>query len=318
MKQKNILIIGGLGFIGSCLAKKYVSKGYNVKILSKSDSKLKNIAGIESKVSLTIKDLKDIDLADVADQEYIFNLAGSVDNYSIKADNPDRDPYLDIAKNCTSTISLLETLKNHNPSAKLIFGSTFFVNGDLGINNLPATPKSPCNPLGLYPATRLCAEHFCHIYHNNFGLDIIIARFTNVFGPFESGDNPKKAGFNFMINQAVKKEPLKLYNNGDFFRDYIYVDDAANALMALADKGETNQVYYIGRGEFIKFKRLIDIIKENLPNTEVKSIEPPQFHKNVGITDFVADVSPLMALGWTPTTSLEEGIKNTINYYARH
>lgn len=316
MTQKNILITGGLGFLGSHLAKKYVFQGDNVSILSRSDTKLNNISGIESKVNLEIKDVRDIDSSDVVGKDYIFHFAGSVDNYSLKADNPDRNPYLDIDVNCTSTISLLETLKDFNPSARLIFASTFFVNGQLGVEHLPATPESPCNPLGLYSATKLCAEHFCHAYHHNFGLDIIISRFTNVFGPFELGDNPLKAGFNFMINQAVRKETLNLYNNGDFYRDYIYVDDAVDACMTLADKGVSDTVYYVGRGDFVKFKELINIIEEILPGTKTQPIEPPKFHKKVGITDFVSDPSLLKSLGWSPKVSLWDGIRRTIDYYS--
>ena len=316
MAQKNILITGGLGFIGSHLAKKYVSQGHNVSILSRSDTKLKNISGIESKVNLKIKDVRDIDSSDVVGKDYVFHFAGSVDNYSLKADNPDRNPYLDIDRNCTATISLLETLKDFNPSARLIFASTFFVNGELGLEHLPATPQSSCNPLGLYPATKLCAEHFCHVYHNNFGLDVIIPRFTNVFGPFELGDSSRKAGFNFMINQAVRGEILNLYDNGDFYRDYIYVDDVVDACMTLADKGVSDTVYYIGRGEPVKFKELIDIVEKILPDTKILPIEPPEFHKKVGITDFVSDTSPLNSLGWSPKVSLKDGIKRTIDYYS--
>ena len=82
------------------------------------------------------------------------------------------------------------------------------------------------------------------------------------------GNNKKKAGFNFMINQAVKGKEIQLYNNGDFVRDYIYVDDVADACMTLAEKGETNKVYYVGRGEFTKtsledgIKRTIEFYKK--------------------------------------------------------
>ena len=88
--------------------------------------------------------------------------------------------------------------------------------------------------------------------------------------------------------------------------------------MTLAEKGETNKVYYVGRGEYIKFRKLIDIIEEQIPGTKVKVIEPPGFHKNVGIVDFVCDNSDLKSLGWTPKVSLEEGIRRTIEYYRKN
>ncbi|KHO55481.1 MAG: NAD-dependent epimerase/dehydratase [archaeon GW2011_AR19] len=309
--NKKILITGGMGFIGSHLAKKYLESKNDIYILSRSYNKKNNIFNIENKINLIIKDVRKINEDDVKNKDYIFHLAGTVDNYAIKEDKP----YKDIKINCNGTIALLEACKKYNPKAKIIFGSTFFVNGNA--DKLPVNADSPCNPLGLYPATKLAAEHFCRIYHNVFNLDVIIARFTNVFGPFEDGNNKKKAGFNFMINQAVKGKEIQLYNNGDFVRDYIYVDDVADACMTLAEKGETNKVYYVGRGEFTKFRELINIVREQIPNTKVKVITPPDFHKNVGIVDFVCDNSGLKKIGWTPKTSLEDGIKRTIEFYKK-
>ena len=311
-EKKNILITGGLGFIGSHLARKYIQNNDNVYLLSRSYTKKDNIGGIEDKINLIIKDVREIGETEVTDKDYIFHLAGTVDNYAIK----EGEPYRDIEINCNGTIALLEACRKFNPKARIIFGSTFFVNGN--VDKLPVDANSPCNPLGLYPATRLAAEHFCHIYHNVFGLDSLIVRLTNIFGPFEQGDNKKKAGFNFMINQAVKGEEIQLYNNGNFIRDYIYIDDVVDACAILAEKGQTDKIYYVGRGEFIKFRKLIDIIAEQIPNTKIKVIAPPEFHKSVGIVDFVCDNSDLKKLGWTPKVSLEEGIRRTIEFYQTH
>src|SRR3989338_9143992 len=128
--------------------------------------------------------------------DLIFHLAGSTDNYAII----EGEPYKEIELNCNTTIALLEACKKYSPKARIIFASTFFVNGN--VEKLPVTPESPCNPLGLYGATRLAAEHFCRIYHNLFGMDIIIVRFTNVFGAREQ-ISKKKAGFNYLIKLAV-------------------------------------------------------------------------------------------------------------------
>src|SRR3989344_434465 len=308
-KRKEILITGGLGFIGSTLARKYANEGHKVTIVSRSDKKKTNISDIEKEVTITLKDIRDIGMDDVAGKDYIFHFAGTVDNYAVKEGNP----YEDININCTGTVALLEACKNYNKEARIMLASTFFVNGNP--TKLPVTPESPCNPLALYPATKLAAEHFFHIYNKVSGLDTLVARFTNVFGPYEQGDNRKKAGFNFLINQALRGEEIQLYNNGDFVRDYIYVDDVVDACRVIAEKGKTNETYYIGRGEFIKFRKLIDIIASIIPDTKVIGVNPPEFHKAVGIANFVADVSPIKELGWAPKVSLEEGILRTINFY---
>lgn len=308
--MKKVLITGGLGFVGSQLARECLKKGYAVYVLSRSDKKIKNVADIQDSIGLKIKDVKDIDQKDVAGMSIIFHLAGSTDNYAIIED----DPYRDINVNCIGTIALLEACRKYNNRARIIFVSTFFVNGN--VEKLPVTPDSPCNPLGLYGATRLAAEHFCHVYHNVFDMDIVIARFTNVFGPHEESANKKKAAFNWLISLAVEGNELPIYSNGEFVRDYIYVADVVDGCLVLAEKGEANQIYYVGRGEFVKFKELVDIIVRET-GAKVKAVEPPEFHKGVGIVNFVCDNSPLRKLGWRPKVSLEEGIKRTIEYYRK-
>jgi len=150
------LIIGGLGFIGSHLAEECLQKGHEVTIMSRSRAKIDNIKPFVDEVDLVIKDLAGVK-EEVAGFDLIFNMAGSTDNYSIIED----EPYKDIDMNCTKTIALLEAIKKYNHNAKLLFASTFFVNGNP--KQLPVTENSLCEPLGLYGATRLAAEHFCKI-----------------------------------------------------------------------------------------------------------------------------------------------------------
>src|SRR3989344_3576017 len=125
--NKSVLITGGMGFIGSHLVRKYVQNNDHTYILSRSNNKRDNIMGIENKINLIIKDIKDVEESDVADKDYIFHLAGTVDNYAVK----EGQPYRDIEINCNGTIALLEAVKNFNPKARIIFASTFFVNGNL-------------------------------------------------------------------------------------------------------------------------------------------------------------------------------------------
>jgi len=307
MGKKDILITGGLGFIGSNLAKKALERDFSVSLLSRSNKKLKNIKGLEDKVQIIYKNVKEIE-NELKDKDYIFHLASTVDNYNIHS-----DPYLDIDVNCNGTIALLEACKKYNPLAKIVFASTFFVNGNL--EKLPANKDSPCNPRGLYSATRLAAEHFCKIYNDVFNLNSVIARFTNVFGPNEEADNKKKAAFNYLIKQAVEDKDIPIYGDGNFKRDYIYVEDVSDALLTLADKGKKGEVYYVGRGEGVKFIDLINIVIEEAGKGRVKYVPIPEFHKNVGIVNYFADINPLRELGWEPKISLREGIKKTIQGY---
>lgn len=304
--MKKSLIIGGLGFIGSYLAEACLADKQEVTILTRSLDKQKNIAGFKDKVNVVQKDLRDIGDS-VKGFDNIFNLAGTTHNYHLI----EGKPYEDINANCINTIALLEAIKEYNPSSKLIFASTFFVNGSS--SDLHVNPKTPCTPLGMYGATRLAGENFCHIYNINFNLNSTILRFCNVFGPREEG-NKQKAGFNYLIKNAVEGKELSVYSGGNFYRDYIYVSDVASACLIASSRGENDKVYYVGRGECHKFKELVDIVVKET-GVKTKSIDPPEFHKKVGIVDFICDPRPLKELGWEPRVSLEEGIKRTINYY---
>ncbi len=306
MKQnimvKQILITGGLGLIGSKLAEFYVNSGEMVTIISRSKKNIRNIKGFENKINLKIKDIKDVSVEDVKNQDIIFHLASTVDNYNMLD-----MPHLDVNVNCNGTISLLEMCKKANPFVRIVYSSTFFVNGAL--EKLPATPKSPCEPLGIYPATKLAAEHFCKIYNRVFGMNITIARFTNVFGEKESKENKKKAAFNYLIGLALKNKKIPVYDGGDFYRDYIFVDDVASACQIIAEKGKVGEIYYVGNGKTHKFKELIKIVIEEAGTGFIIDVKPPKFHNQVGFKNYYCDNKPLKDLGWKAKVSLREGIK---------
>ena len=146
-------------------------------------------------------------------------------------------------------------------------------------------------------------------------MNATIARFTNVFGQREQVANKKKAAFNQMLAAAMRGEEIPLYSNGEFIRDYIHVEDVVDALLIIAEKGKKGEVYYVGRGEKTNFGDLMKMVIEEAGSGTLKSIEPPKFHKAVGIKDFYCDNAPLKELGWTPQVSLRQGIRKTIDYY---
>lgn len=299
-----VLITGGFGFIGSHLAEACEKAGHDVTIISRTLEDEWRLKGIKYKFLL--ENVTHIGRK-VKGFDWIFHLVGSTDNYAIENGTPFRD----IGANCKTTLGLLEACRKYNPKAKIVYTSTFFVNGQP--EWLPVGPDHECKPLGLYGATKLCAEHFCRVYNNVYDLNVVVARLSNVYGPKEKGDK-QKAGFNYMIKQAVNGENLNVYSGGYFYRDYIYVTDVAKALLTLARKGNKEQVYYVGTGRYVLFKNLIDVVIENT-GVEAHTIDPPEFHNKIGIKDFVCEVSPLKELGWSEKVMYKSGIKKTIKYY---
>ncbi|HEY3196773.1 MAG TPA: NAD-dependent epimerase/dehydratase family protein [Nitrospirales bacterium] len=301
----NVLITGGLGFIGAALANRLCLE-HNVTVRTRSEKGYARLARPE-KVRLSTGPVESMSAKDCEGIELIFHCASTVDNYNILT-----DPYLDVRTNCEGTIALLEACKASRP--KLVFVSTFFVYGNA--LSLPVDENSRCEPLGLYPATKLCAEQFCKVYGRLYDIHVNVCRLTNVYGPGEAFDNPKKAALNTLIRKAYNGEPIDLYDGGDFFRDYLYIEDAVEALMTVAARAPAGELYLVGSGTPLLFKEMIDCLHRlTEKRSELRSIPPPRFHEVVGIRNFSANTGKIRSLGWAPKTDIEQGLRMTVASY---
>ena len=140
-----------------------------------------------------------------------------------------------------------------------------------------------------------------------------VCRLTNVYGPGETFDNTKKGALNFLIRKAQLGEPINVYQGGNFFRDYLYVDDAVEALWAVAQRAPAGELYLARSGTPVYFKDLMGCLHGLTgKRSTIGSMEPPRFHEVVGIRDFSADTSKIRALGWAPKVGIEEGLKRTL------
>ncbi len=307
MAAHSYFITGGYGLIGSALAN--ATDGM-VTILTRSDKHKERIT--KRGVKVITKDLLDISEEDVKGQDIIYHCASTVDNYHILT-----DPFIDVETNIKGTIKLLEACKNLPKKPKIIFFSTFFVYGNIyDQTKEPITEESRTEPLALYPATKLCTESIIKLYSRLYGIPYIICRLTNVYDEHEDYNNKKKGAFNYLIMQAVKGEPLSIYKGGNFYRDYIYLDDVIDAVKFLESKNVSSDTYLIGRGKPVLFRDMIDYIHELTgKKSEINEIEPPEFHKVVGITNFVADTSKINKLGWESKIDYREGIKRIVKVY---
>src|SRR3989344_3729320 len=247
--RNSYLITGGFGLIGSALAN---SLDGDVTILSRSD---KNRGRVHStSVKTLIKDLNEITQEDVGSADVIFHLASTVDNYNVLT-----NPYLDVETNINGTIKLLEACKNLVKKPKIVFLSTFFVYGnEYEKSRTPINEESKTDPLAIYPATKLCTESIIKLYSKLYSIPYLICRLTNVYSENEDHNNRRKGGLNYMIMQAVKGETLSVYKGGNFYRDYVHVDDIVSALLFLEDKNVKNDTFLVGFGEPVLFKDLVN------------------------------------------------------------
>lgn len=306
-KKKTYLVTGGLGFIGSSLANELDG---NIIVVSKTDTKKDRLKRSDTK--LIIRDVRDLTIDDIKNVDVIYHCAGTVHNYHVL-----NDPHTDASVNIDATVHLLELCKKLSAKPLIIYLSTFFVYGnEYERMRVPITEDSRTDPLAMYPATKLCAESIIKLYQRLYGMPYIIARLTNIYGESEEWDpNIKKAGLNRLIMQAIRGEPLFIYQGGNFYRDYLHVSDAVSALRFLEEHGK-NDLYLVGTGSPVKFKDMIDYIWEKTGRKSfISAVEPPAFHQVVGVKNFIADTKKINSLGWTFSIPWKEGLLRVITAY---
>lgn len=302
-----ILITGGLGFIGSHLADQLQNN--DLTIATKSFSKKKNITHIDKNTKIEKIDVTSYakmgNLIEKTKPDIIFHLAGQT-SHSKSFENPIHD--LDV--NSKSTLFMLEKIRKSDLKCRFILGSTFIVVGRP--KKLPVNEETRCNPTTLYGTHRLASEHYCKIYHDVYGLDTLIFRITNSFGPREQYIQTKNA-INYLIYKAFKGEEITIFDKGRFFRDLIYVSDVIAAIKTLSKKGKSGNLYWISSAKKTWFYQLGKWLEE-LTNAKVKYVDSPSYTKKVDVGNFVVDNSKLKALGWKPKVTVKEGIRKTLQY----
>ena len=303
-----IMITGGAGFIGSHLCDLLLKNRHQIIVLSRN-KKNENIAHLKNKIKVENVDITNFLKLGKILQKYkpdvIIHLAGET-SHSRSFENP----LYDVDVNSKSTLFMLEKIRQLNFKCKFILGSTFIVVGRP--TKLPLNENTPCFPTTVYGINRLSSEYFCEIYHRLYGLDTVTFRITNSFGPREQ-IIPKKNAINFLISQSFKGEKITIYDHGKFFRDLIYVSDVVSAISILIKKGKSGNLYWISSGKktwFYQFGKYL----EDLTKTKVKYVPSPNYTKKVDVGNFVVDNTKLKSLGWKPSTTIKQGIKETLNY----
>lgn len=302
--------MGGLGFIGSHLVDQLMRKNHKIIILTKSYSKKPNITHSSKKIEIKKIDITNFQKLGKIIERYkpdiIIHLAGQT-SHSKSFNNPLED----VDSNAKSTLFILEKIRQLKLKCRFILGSTFIVIGKP--RKLPVNEESECNPTTIYGTNRLASEYFCKIYHTVYGLDTIIFRITNSFGPREQVI-PNKNAVNYLLYKAYKKENITIYNNGKFFRDLIYVSDVISAIITIMNKGKSGNLYWISSGKKIWFYQLGKLLNE-LTGTKIQYVKTPAYTKKVDVGNFVVNNSKLRSLGWRPKTSLKDGIRKTLEYF---
>lgn len=314
-RDANIIITGGLGFIGSTLAHRLVDLGAKVtlvdSLIPQYGGNIHNIDGIEKKVTINIADIRDEHSMNylVQGKDYMFNLAGTLSHIDSMI-----DPYTDLEINCHSQLSILESCKKFNPKIKIVFSGT---RGQYGrAEYLPVDEKHPQKPTDVNGINNMAGEWYHILYNNIYGIRTTSLRLSNTFGPRHQMKHHKQGIINWFIRQIIDGQEIKIFGDGKQIRDTNYVDDVAEALMLAALSEKTNgEIYNIG-GSPISLLDLAKLMIKINKRGSYSIIPFPPESKKIEIGDYIADYSKIKnTLNWTPKTSLEEGISKTLEFY---
>ncbi len=316
---KKVMITGGLGFIGSNLARRLVEWGADILIVDSLipdyGGNLFNIESIKDKIRVNIADIRDRNSMDylVRGHDYIFNLAGQVSHIDSM-----RDPYTDLEINCRSQLSLLEACRYCNPGVKIIYASTRQVYG--APDYLPVDEKHLLHPTDVNGINKMAGEWYHILYNNVYGVQATSLRLTNTYGPRQLVKHNRQGFIGWFIRLAVDGEEISVYGDGKQLRDLNYVDDVVRAfLLAGAKNGANGQIFNLGGVEPVSLLEIIEILTELCPQASYKLVPFPKSKKRIDIGNYYGDYGKIKAaLGWEPEVPLREGLAKTIEFYRQH
>jgi UDP-glucose 4-epimerase len=298
------LVTGGAGFIGSHLVAHLSRQGHNVIVIDDlSTGKLRNLESLDVDVELIQADIADpLTLMPLLPRqvETIYHLASQADvPLSV------RQPVADFNTNMRGTLNVLEFAREHG--SRVVFTSTVAVYAKDSIK--PISEDAPIRASSPYGAAKIGGENYCYAYANCYGVNTVVARLFNVYGPLMA----KYVIHDFVHKLQANPKVLTIIGSGNQVRDYTYVDDAVCALVLLAERGESGVAYNLGSGIPTRIRDLAHMIGEQMAQGNVELVCTNQ--EAVGdIAEWYADVTRLRSLGYKPQVSFRDGLQRTVQF----
>ncbi len=315
---KKILITGGLGFIGSNLARKLVQLDARVilvdSLVPEYGGHLFNIDGIAGRVRVNISDVRDEHSMRylVQGQDYLFNLAGQTSHLDSM-----QDPYTDLDINCRAQLAILEVCRKYNPAIRIVFASTRQIYGKP--DRVPVDENHLLRPVDVNGINKMAGEWYHILYNNVYGVRACALRLTNTIGPRMRVKDAKQTFVGIWIRQLLAGQPIEVWD-GHQLRDFTYVDDAVDAfLLAGVEESACGQVFNLGGDRVVSLIEMAQLLIEVNGGGQYSTRSFPPERKRIDIGDYYSDFSRIRSvLGWTPQVPLREALARTVAYYREH
>lgn len=310
-----VLITGGLGFIGSTLARRLATLGADVLIVDslipEYGGNLFNIAGFEDRVSVNISDIRDIYGLKhlLKGRQYLFNLAGQTSHLDSMA-----EPVIDLEINCRAQLTLLEACRQVAPDIKIVFASTRQIYGRPAY--LPVDERHPLHPVDVNGVNKMAGEAYHILYHEVYGIRACALRLTNTYGPRMRIKDARQTFVGIWVRAVLEGKPFEVWG-GDQLRDFTYVDDAVDAfLLAATTDAAAGRVFNVGGEEVVSLRELADALVAANGSGRYVVREFPAERKRIDIGDYYAADSLFReTVQWRARVPLAEGLQRTLAFF---
>ena len=313
---KKILITGGLGFIGSNLARRLVHFDNTVTVVDslipEYGGNLRNLHDLRDKIVVNLSDVRDPFSINelIKDQDYLFNLAGQTSHLDSM-----NDPFTDLDINAKAQLSILEACRKNNPNIRIVFASTRQIYGKP--QYLPVDEKHPLNPVDINGVNKIAGEQYHLLYNQAHGIRSSVLRLTNTYGPRMRIKDARQTFLGIWIRNLLEGKPIQVYGDGQQRRDYNYVDDLLDALvLASTENKAIGKVFNLGAPDPMSLKETAEIMCSEIGLASWNLVPFPEDRKAIDVGDFTCDYSSFgSAFGWKPKIKFADGIKRSFEYF---
>jgi len=316
ISHKKILITGGLGFIGSNLARRLVEYENQITVVDslipEYGGNLRNLHDVQDKITVSLSDVRDVAAINdlIKGHDYLFNLAGQTSHLDSM-----HDPITDLDINAKAQLSILEACRKYNPDIRIVFASTRQIYGKP--KYLPVDEKHPRHPVDVNGINKIAGEQYHILYQEVYGIASTVLRLTNTYGPRMRIRDARQTFLGVWIRNLLEGKPIQVFGDGKQRRDYNYVEDVLDALLiAATEENAIGKVYNLGAPDPLSLKDTAKIMCQEIEGSDYQMIPFPEDRKAIDVGDFICDYSAFRnQFGWEPKVEFDKGIAKSISYF---